>query len=268
MLTPQQKPTALDKNAIAPEMVPIPAGTFWMGSNEPGADRSMRAHEVIISGFHLSKYEVTASQFCVFLNGWNSPSSQIIELGSHCTIVKRGAQYTPRQGCANHPANCISWLGALEYTKWLGKREGRHYRLPTEAEWEFAARGPAGRPFPWSSVEPSEKLANFGVQWRSPAESLVPVNSMPAGATPDTGIFHMGGTVREWCLDYYDKDFYKRSPKEDPKKDHGSTNLRVLRGGGFETGAQGIRATLRYYAGKEQTGPELGFRVVRIGGNG
>jgi len=85
---------------------------------------------------------------------------------------------------------------------------------------------------------------------------------MPGGATPDTGIFHLAGNVREWCLDYYDRDFYTRSPIQDPKKIQGSTNLRLVRGGSFDASAAGLISSRRSYQSKERTDPGIGFRVV------
>lgn len=262
-LEPAAMPNIARKSSLVPEMVAVPGGTFLMGDPEAeDAGPEEQAHEVSLSSFYIAKYEVTAEQICAFLNDIGTAARRYVATDGRSVITESGGVFQPKAGCANLPANCVNWFGALEYTKWLSKREGKTYRLPTEAEWEYAARGATGRRYPWSSRPPEPGLANFDKEWTAPQTTLAPVDSMPEGATPDTGVFHLAGNVREWCLDYYDRDFYTRSPKQDPKKIQGSTNLRVVRGGSFDTSAAGLISSRRSYQSKERTDPDIGFRVV------
>ena len=260
MVSPDVTPGS---SPLEPEMVLVKGGTFWMGSDAIADARPV--HQVTVDGFYISRHEISATQYCRFLNEiarLDVPTRQYIRLGGECTVESTGNVYRPVAGCENHPVNRVSWLGALEYTKWLTKATGKAYALPTEAQWEFAARGDDGRPYPWGDSAPSESLANFARSWRSPKDSLAPVTSYSAGATPGTGIHHLAGNVQEWCRDAYDRSYYKMSPQQNPCYASTGTNLRVLRGGDCLSGADYVQAARRYGKAKQETNGNFGFRVV------
>jgi len=157
---------------------------------------------------------------------------------------------------------------AEKFCQWLSSREGKKYRLPTEPEWEYAARGMEGRTFPWGEVLDSGNLANFADKqtnfaWRDtliddgfPESS--PVGSFPRGASP-FGIEDMAGNVFEWCLDYFEN--YKGKERVNPR---GPTNgtKRIYRGGSWKSRASNLRTTARNHNLPEYSSNDVGFRVV------
>ncbi|MCP4643632.1 MAG: SUMF1/EgtB/PvdO family nonheme iron enzyme [bacterium] len=251
---------------LAPEMVRIAGGSFTMGTDDPDASRDEQpAHRVNVSTFLLCRYETTASQYCQFLNDMarkRIPVRNFIGLGAECTVENSETGYRPRHGCENLPANRVSWLGALEYCKWLSSRSDRSYRLPTEAEWEFAARGTEGRLYPWGNAQPASDFARFDVKGGALITALRSVNGGPAGATPGTGLMNMGGNVWEWCRDAYDRTFYQSGLSDNPCNSSVSATHRVLRGGGADSGAASIRAGKRFAATSQTTVGQYGFRVA------
>lgn len=153
-------------------------------------------------------------------------------------LLKRGSIYKPRPGCEKKPANSVTWEGANEYAKWAGKR------LPTEAEWEKAARGTDARKYPWSNNSPDSKKANYSKEWVSHEETLADVNSHSEGISP-YGIYNMAGNVFEWIVDWYDKEYYSRSPYKNPGGPE-SGNINFVRGGSWLAAQWFLRATFRY----------------------
>jgi len=156
----------------------------------------------------------------------------------------------------NRPVVGMSWFEAMAYCAWVG------CRLPTEAEWERAARGTEGRTFPRGNARPDATRLNYDGNIGRPT----PVGVYPRGATPD-GIHDMAGNVWEWCLDRYDESYYKASEKRNPKGPTKDTVRAVVRGGSWGNGARVARSALRdrdllpdYRSGY------LGFRVVGAGG--
>lgn len=250
------------------DMVHIPGGSFTMGNNEGDVDERP-AHQVSVSDFEISRYEVTALDYCKFLNAIGKKASGYIVMSSRSTIEQSGGYYSPKSGFENKPASIVTWYGAYQYCEWLTKTlgNGKTYRLPTEAEWEYAARGAEGRPYPWGSTLPSASIANFGKQSASSFAALWDVNTVTAGSTPgDAGILHMAGNVFEWCQDVYAKNYYEKEVDRDPMgpKAVGNT-LYVLRGGSVESNSiEELRATARSqsYPVPTQDDPLCGFRVA------
>ncbi len=252
--------------SLDPEMVFIKGGTFAMGSESPDAySDEAPVHTVTVSDFYLSRYEITATQFAAFLNERGALSSRLIGLSKDCTLVREGDRFRARSGCEYHPANEVTWYGALEFCRWLERKTGRSCRLPTEAEWEYAARGAAQRVYPWGNSVPSPSLALFDQPWVVPSTSLKPVYSFPRGGTPGTDVYHLAGNVWEWCMDLYDKDYYRRSPQHDPTGTAGGTTRHVLRGGGSSSPIRRLRSTSRFFDNAYSTNCQYGFRVVRKG---
>ena len=244
-------------------MVLIPTGEFQMGNNgsfdmhDPQKDESP-VHTIYVNAFYMDKYEVTNADFKKFLDAnpeWqkgNKFQDDKIYLSSWT-----GNNYPEGQG--NHPVN-VNWYAAMVYAKWSGKR------LPTEAEWEKAARGGLKNElYPWgSSINPS--MANYEVN-----SGTVPVGSYSLNAY---GLYDMAGNVEEWCLDEYQSDFYKVSPDRNPiagadsitdmiKNYKDVKSPRVLRGGAWVFGPNQVRVSYRYKQPPEECNRSIGFRCVK-----
>ena len=207
-------------NAIdGSEMIPIPAGEFVMGSNK-GENDDKPAHTVHLDAYEIGKYPVTVAQYRKF-----------------CTATGREMPDAPDWAWENdHPMVYVTWFDAEAYCRWAGGR------LPTEAEWEKAARGTDGRTYPWGDTWDKNKCANRQLG----LTSTVRVGSYPAGASP-YGCMDMAGNVWEWCADWYDEDYYKTSPSGNPEGPS-SGDSRVLRGGcwGYFDVRYGGRCFYRY----------------------
>lgn len=204
----------------------IPAGFFTMGSaaDDPKADDDeIPPHEVFLDSFWMDRTEVTNAMYL-----------HCISAGA-CTAPARTMYYNKSE-YAEHPVIGISWLQAQAYCQWAERR------LPTEAEWEKAARGTDGRIYPWGDNPPNADLANFNHH----VNETVQVGINAEGASP-YGVLDMAGNAWEWAADGYQPDFYSRSPKENPISDL-PVNRRVLRGGNWDSNADGIRVTNRFWA--------------------
>jgi formylglycine-generating enzyme required for sulfatase activity len=207
------------------DMVLVPAGEFTMGSPEGDPDEKP-AHKVQISAFFMDKYEVTVKQYAAFLQ----------ESGGDRPAEWKTMNKTANQ---NRPVMGVDWADAARYCKWAGKR------LPTEAEWEKAARGTDGRLYPWGNDPPTPLHANYGKREWNNHEALVPVGTLEAGKSP-YGIYDMAGNVWEWVSDWYDNDYYKQSPSESPTGPS-TGGFKVIRGGSWNTSARNLRAADRYF---------------------
>lgn len=236
-------------SSLGNEMLLIPSGTFIMGSDAPGAPANEAPPtRVSLTRYHVSRQPVTNAQYEKF-----DPAHR----------AKRGA----RAG-DDHPVIYVSSLEAIKFCQWLGQRERRRYRLPTEAEWEYAARGPNGRVFPWGEATGQGNLANFADRntkfaWSDPeiddgwAETS-PVGHYPLGASP-FGLEDCAGNVWEWCLDYYDA--YKGSDRTNPRgPTHGAQ--RVYRGGSWKSRFASLKATTRGFNQPTFASSDVGFRIV------
>ena len=212
--------------AAAPDdMVLVPAGEFTMGSPEGDPDEKP-AHKVLINAFFMDKYEVTVKQYAAFLQ----------ESGGDRPAEWKTMNKTANQ---NRPVMGVDWADAARYCKWAGKR------LPTEAEWEKAARGTDGRLYPWGNDPPTPLHANYGKKEWNNHETLVPVGTLEAGKSP-YGVYDMAGNVWEWVSDWYDNDYYKQSPSDSPAGPS-TGGFKVIRGGSWNTSARNLRAADRYF---------------------
>jgi formylglycine-generating enzyme required for sulfatase activity len=235
------------------EMVKIPAGEFKMGSTV--SDDEKPVHEVNLHDFCVDKYPVTNGQYRKFCDA-------------------TGRDYPPDPGFSDmpdyftknpdYPVVNVSWEDARVYCEWAGRR------LPSEAEWEKAARGVDGLKYPWGSAEPDGTQCNFadkrsGLSW---ADKKVddgfartsPVKQYPAGASP-YGVMDMAGNVWEWCNDSYAPDYYRKSPAENPKgPDSGS--YRVLRGGSWFNLPVRLRCACRLGLVPSSRNVYVGFRCA------
>jgi formylglycine-generating enzyme required for sulfatase activity/mono/diheme cytochrome c family protein len=250
-------------NSVGMKFVRIPAGKFRMGSpeDEKGRGADEQAHDVeITKSFHLGIYEVTQGEYEVVMG--KNPSG--FSAGGRKKEMVKAFKDTRR-----FPVEQVSWDNAVDFCEKLSARPeekaaGRKYRLPTEAEWEYACRGGADEqhysPFHFGPSLSSEQ-ANFG----DVLKRTTTVGSYPPNAF---GLYDMHGNVAEWCADSYDEDFYKAGPRKDPRRDErpGDTlKRRVLRGGSWSNDGERCRAAARLqsppgYAG----GNAYGFRVILI----
>jgi len=236
-------------------MVYVPAGEFEMGSTQ-GASDEQPVHTVALDGFWIDRTEVTNAQLAAFLNERDNQTEGGVTWldleDENCMIERVGGKHRPQSGYADHPVIEVSWYGAKAYCEWAGGR------LPTEAEWEHAARGPDGHTYPWGSDAPTCERAQF----RECSGRTVPVGSRPGGASW-CGALDMAGNVWEWVNDWYDSDYYGRSPSRNPAGPS-SGERRVLRGGSWEVYlTSSIRSANRYRVIPRVTERNFGFRCAR-----
>jgi len=225
-------------------MVPVPEGAFQMGCNAEVDDTcnedEFPYHEVFLDSFAIGRTEVSQSQYqaCVDAGQCTEPGT-----GSDC-------QQEPLGG--NMPVVCVSWFAARDYC------EFRSGRLPTEAEWEKAARGVDGARFPWGDGEPDCNLAAY-----NDCTGREPIESNPGGASP-YGALNMAGNVYEWTSDWYQSTYYVGSPAENPQGPD-SGERRTIRSASSNYNADSMRASVRGpdYEINEETGtPVVGIRCA------
>ncbi len=229
---------AYSQNAAHPEpdteMIRIPDGEFTMGSNA-GPDDERPAHRVKVAAFRIDRNPVTNSQFAAFLNARgiqdDSGNLHYEDDDSDARIHELNGKWIPVAAQSNHPSVEPTWLGAREYCAWRGKR------LPTEAEWERAARGDDGRRYPWGNEPPDPKRARYRSGWNSTA----PLGSHPGGASP-YGVLDMAGNAWEWVSSAYRPYPYSAS---DGRENPAPGPVRGTRGGGQDSSADEITTTQR-----------------------
>ncbi len=224
-------------------MVLVPGGPFRMGTDDGDPDEGP-AHEVSLSAFYIDVYPVTNARFAQFLNEVRSHQDDAghlyLGIGEDSPIQIVGGRYVVSdEELESHPVSHVSWYGAEAYCLWAGKR------LPTEAEWEKAARGTDGRAYPWGNEEPTGRTGSAIKRSNSAdySTTTTPVDQFPDGVSP-FGCFDMAGNVLEWCADWFQAGYYVRSAKQNPTGPAGGTD-RVCRGGCFHFDAWSVRATYR-----------------------
>jgi formylglycine-generating enzyme required for sulfatase activity len=175
-------------------------GHYFTSQSAEIGERSAEKYTVKVAAFHIDKYKVTNEDYCRFLNDgnpgyWNS---------ANWSNITRDADGTFQVATdkAKWPVIAVNWYQASGYAEWVGKR------LPTEAEWEFAAGGCEGRKYPWGN-EPPDSSRGFSL----PSGDYTPVDAFPASATPD-GVVGLVGNAAEWCADFYSHDFYDKAPAD------------------------------------------------------
>ncbi len=204
-------------------MMLVPAGEFTMGSNG-GADHEKPEHRVFLDAYYMDVYEVTVGQYEEFLE-----TSSFDPPPSWTTMAQPPYE--------NRPVVNVDWKDANNYCKWAGKR------LPTEAEWEKAARGTDGRMYPWGNDPPNQLRANYGKDKWDNHNALVPVGQLQDGKSP-YGIYDLAGNVWEWVSDWYDPNYYTTSPSRNPQGPE-SGKYKALRGGSWDLTAENLRSSRR-----------------------
>lgn len=227
--------TAADLPFKVPEMIAVTGDTFEMGCKN-GRDENCQndekpLHTVRIENFSIGKYEITNEEFCFFLNEEGNKEeggATWLEIESdRCMIEKRNDKFYPKSGKETHPVVEVSWYGAVAYCKWLSQKTGGDYRLPSEAEWEFAARGGKdSRNYLYAGGNDLELVAWYG--------SNAGGASRPVGkkAENELRLHDMSGNAWEWCRDCWNGD-YKGAPEDGSAWEKGNCSARVLRGGSW-----------------------------------
>ncbi|MBN1937513.1 MAG: SUMF1/EgtB/PvdO family nonheme iron enzyme, partial [Anaerolineae bacterium] len=242
-----------------PEWVEVPAGPFWMGS-ETGSSDEKPLHQVSLPTFHISRVPITNAQYRLFVeaaghlppNGWENGR--------------------PPKGELSHPVVYVTWHDALAYCRWLSEVTGKSIALPSEAQWEKAARGPSTgsgqdrRAYPWGDAFEATRCncAALGLG------DTTPVGVFPDGASP-YGVLDLSGNVWEWTRSLWGKDWEKPDFKYpydpgDGREDEsaGDKVLRVLRGGAFGDNRSSVRCSARYRSNPDVRNSYIGFRIVMV----
>ncbi len=228
------------KNSVEPALVEIPAGWFLMGG-EAGQDCERPVHRVWVDKFHLAATQVTNAEYSLFLPASGAPPPPFWT----------DANFNDLQ----QPVVAVSWFEATSYCEWLSQVSGRRYRLPTEAEWERAARGGVeGKLYPWGDASP-QSLANYESRWRTGPERV-------AQYEPNAfGLFNMCDNVHEWCSDWYEADYYSRSPERNPRGAESGTR-KASRGGSWRHHIKVSRCSARSSIPPGFQYADYGFRVA------
>lgn len=253
-------------DGLLTERVQVPAGIFGLG-NDDGPHDERPFLTVYLDAFWIDKYEVTNRQFVGFLNDMDDIMEEghiWYDLGEDGPIRLSGGSFQPREGRDSRPVTYVSWYGARAYCEWAGGR------LPTEAEWEKAARWDPdtteSRYFPWGNADPVCDRANSA---RCAGAFPRAVGTYPDGAS-FYGAQDMAGNVWEWVQDAYREDAYVAhkqaagagTPARNPRVDSDEFPIRVIRGGSYASADEGIRAANRYHQTANSAEANLGFRCA------
>jgi formylglycine-generating enzyme required for sulfatase activity len=241
-------------------MLTVPEGCFEMGTNHIGSDQSQGfpnegpQHTVCLKAYALDEYEVSIQRYAKFMQdtGHEPPG-----LWDDDAIT----------AAPDRPVVGVTWQDAHDYCKWAGKR------LPTEAEWERAAGGPDQRRYPWGNMAPFPDLANYNRgDWVSFPVTLAPITYGAAGLNVRLGIsehggrsplgfYNMAGNAAEWVADWYGRDYYAKSPKDNPAGPP-EGERKVFRGGSWIDSPRNLRVTARFSAEPDFQDRILGFRCA------
>ncbi len=284
---PVNPPADNRRSSYEPEMVYVQGGTFQMGSND-GEDDEKPVHPVTVGNFYMGKYEVTVAQFRNFVDETSYRTDAETGDGSY---LWNGSKWEKRIGVNwkcdaegnqrpqseyNHPVIHVSWNDANAYCNWLSRKTGKTYRLPTEAEWEYAAgNGSRHTKYSWGNEDPNgknegnvadesakRKFSNVTI-WNGYDDGYVLTAPVGSFNPNDFGLYDMTGNVWEWCNDWYGKDYYKDSLSYNPKGLSDGSG-RVYRGGSWGGNPQYCRVAHRSSDGPGDRSNYLGFRLVLV----
>jgi formylglycine-generating enzyme required for sulfatase activity len=242
----QQRHTVMHEQTTATQhknwsMALVPAGEFTMGSTVGDPDE-FPAHKVYVNTFFIDKHQLSVAQYARFLE-------DTLHEGPPEWNVMNRTQHR------NRPVTNVDWVEAEAYCKWAGKR------LPTEAEWEKAARGTDGRTYPWGNEPPTGIRVNAGRAIWSNHAALTPGGTFEEGKSP-YGVYDMAGNAWEWVSDWYDQDYYKTSNPQNPTGP--TTGMhKVIRGGSWGSGPKDLRASDRNTHLPSFRGLGTGFRCAK-----
>ncbi len=229
---------------LEPRCVLVPEGEFLMGCEE-GRDEERPVHRVWVETFEMAVFQVRKCDFDAFVR-----------------VTGHSAPPTWADADFNHPLQpvvSVNWFEAAKYCEWLSAATGRNYRLPTEAEWERAARGGRkGFLYPWGNEEPQAR-AEYLRRWGGEAKGPLPVGE---GEPNPFGIFDLCENVHEWCADWFDRDYYGVSPARNPRGPAGGER-RASRGGSWRHHVKVSRCAARSSIPPIFQYADYGFRVVR-----
>jgi formylglycine-generating enzyme len=240
-------------------MMFIPAGEFTMGTDDVGAGwhqgnpNEHPEHPVKLKSYYIGQFEVTIARYAKFLA---DTKHGVPPSWDDDAVISAG----------DRPVVGVDWKDANAYCLWAGER------LPTEAEWEKAARGTDKRRFPWGDMQPFVDIANYNRGlWVSYPITLAPVTSgaegmsirhgLKDGGKSPYGLYHMAGNAAEWVADWYDRGYYANAPKENPTGP-AEGEKKVLRGGSWGDSPRSIRVTARFSADPEFRDTSIGFRCA------
>jgi formylglycine-generating enzyme required for sulfatase activity len=228
------------QSASAPGWVLIPSAWFGMGS-VIGQDNERPRHQVWVDAFYLAERQVTNRDYALFLNA--------------CGVAPPPMWHDPNFSDPGQPVVAVSWFDAVLYCDWLGRATGRKCRLPTEAEWERAARGGMeGKLFPWGD-DPPQSRPSYADRWQSGPER---VGESPPNAF---GLYDICENVHEWCSDWYQADYYAISPERNPRGPE-SGSRRSSRGGSWRHHIKIARCAARSSIPPDFRYADYGFRAA------
>ena len=276
---PVTRETTFTETNTEMEFIFVKGGCFQMGNTFDGRDGKwppyhptsiedfapaiyeQPVHEVCVSDFYLGKYEVTNRQYRQFSLETGSHLPEWDENESSSSVYTGGDEHYAFMGDAltagNHPVVGISWHDAVAFTKWLSNKTGRTFRLPTEAQWEFAARS-GGKNEQWAGTSDLSTLSKYAWFGYNAEEKTRAVGQKLPN---DLGFHDMSGNVWEWCHDWYDDHYYSSSPRHDPQGPAVGTT-RVLRGGSWISIPATARAANRDWSYPSSKTSIYGFRVA------
>jgi len=227
-----------------PLMVQVPGGSYLMGSPDTAAEFSERPqHRVKVAPFAISVYELTIAEYRTFASATGRPLPKTGDLDR-----------------AKTPVFFVSWNDALAYTQWLSKRTGRDYRLPSEAQWEYAARAGTSTNYWWGRELGANKAHCIACD--TGLDPRLPTRVGRFAANP-YGLYDTAGNVQEWVYDCYHEN-YEGAPGDGSVFEGGNCKLRVVRGGAYSSGPKSLRSAARDKLQAETANDSVGFRVVRV----
>lgn len=266
--------------ATGMEFVRVKGGCYQMGDTlGDGNPNEIPVHEVCVDDFYLGLYEVTVGQFRQFVDAtgyrteaergdgaWHVSDQGELKKEPHINWKNPGFPQTDR-----HPVVCVSWNDAQAFLDWLSQESGKAFRLPTEAEWEYAARsGGKNYEYSWGNGDPSGNIADesakrefpwASIWWRGYDDGYVYAAPVGSFSPNELGLFDMTGNVWEWCQDRYGKDYYASSPKNNPTGPDSGV-LRIGRGGSWYSVPRNVRTAYRFRGWPSERLDGNGFRVA------